>query len=70
MRFWLKVCPKCSGDMELKQDLSGPYVECLQCGTELTGQQQSFLFRLGYVPDGLAQLAPPPLVTEGRRNSA
>ncbi len=30
--FYLKACPKCHGDMYQERDLSGMFVECLQCG--------------------------------------
>ena len=35
MKFWLRACPKCGGDLELQPDLTGAYVECVQCGLEL-----------------------------------
>ena len=27
-----KVCPKCQGDLYLKEDIFGKYLSCLQCG--------------------------------------
>ena len=27
-----KVCPKCQGDLYLKEDTFGKYLSCLQCG--------------------------------------
>ncbi len=69
MKFWLKACPRCHGDLALKQDVLGSYVECMQCGIELTPMQQSYLRWTGRVPDGLRPVAPP-VLTEGRRNSA
>ena len=27
-----KVCPKCRGDLCLKEDIFGKYLSCLQCG--------------------------------------
>ena len=70
MKFWLRACPKCGGDLEQKEDLSGPYTECIQCGGELTPTQERLLHRLGYVPEGLAPMVPPPVLAEGRRHSA
>ena len=30
--FWLKRCPRCSGDLYSDHDQYGAYVSCLQCG--------------------------------------
>ena len=30
--FWLKGCPRCSGDLYVDQDQYGSFVSCLQCG--------------------------------------
>ena len=27
-----KVCPKCQGDLCLKEDIFGKFLSCLQCG--------------------------------------
>ncbi len=27
-----KVCPRCSGDLYLNEDMFGKYLNCLQCG--------------------------------------
>ena len=27
-----KVCPKCQGDLYLKEDIFGKFLSCLQCG--------------------------------------
>ena len=27
-----KVCPRCQGDLYLKEDIFGRYLSCLQCG--------------------------------------
>ena len=50
MTFWLRACPKCGGDLELQPDLTGAYVECVQCGLELNQVQERLLRRLGHVP--------------------
>ena len=30
--FWLKNCPRCSGDLYEETDIYGPYISCVQCG--------------------------------------
>lgn len=30
--MWLKACPRCRGDLYPELDLSGAYLQCLQCG--------------------------------------
>lgn len=30
--FWLKGCPRCSGDLYSDRDQYGTFVSCLQCG--------------------------------------
>ena len=34
MRFLLRACSACGGELELKQDVTGPYVECVRCGLD------------------------------------
>ena len=51
MRFWLHSCPKCEGDLATKQDLDGTFIQCMQCGGELTPAEQRGLLELGYVPE-------------------
>ena len=34
MRFRLCTCSACGGELELKLDEAGPYVECVQCGLD------------------------------------
>ena len=50
MKFWLRACPKCGGDLELQPDLTGAYVDCVQCGFELNPAQEHLLRGLGHVP--------------------
>ena len=47
MKFWLRACPKCGGDLELQPDLTGTHVECVQCGLELNPVQERALRGLG-----------------------
>ena len=30
--MYLKECPKCHGDLYLREDMHGRYVSCIQCG--------------------------------------
>jgi hypothetical protein len=70
MKVWLKSCPRCAGDLLVKADIEGSYVECVQCGSELSPVEEAFLARLGYVPRNLAPMEAPPVLAEGRRHSA
>ena len=65
MKFWLRACPKCGGDLELVQEVSEAYVECVQCGLELNPMQERSLRRRSHVP---ADLPVPPVAvsSEGR----
>ena len=62
MKFWLRACPKCGGDLELQLDVTGPYVQCVQCGLELNPGQERLLLQPDRVPAGMpgavAQVAP------------
>ena len=49
MKFWLRACPKCGGDLVLVHDVSATYVECMQCGLELNPIQDRSLRRWGHV---------------------
>ena len=40
MKFWLRACPKCGGDLKLEVEITGAYVQCIQCGLELDPGQQ------------------------------
>ncbi len=57
MRFWLRACPKCGGDLELQLDITGAYVLCVQCGLELNPAQERLIRHLDPVP-----VAPPEAV--------
>ena len=60
MEFWLRACPKCGGDLELQLDVTGAYVQCLQCSLELNPGQQRLLQQLDRMPAG-----PPEAVASG-----
>lgn len=34
MRLKFNACPKCSGDLEIRRDIHGMFVSCLQCGLQ------------------------------------
>ncbi len=34
MRLKFNACPKCRGDLELRKDIYGMFVSCLQCGLQ------------------------------------
>ena len=34
MKLKLNACPKCHGDLELRRDVYGMFVTCLQCGLQ------------------------------------
>ncbi len=68
MRYWLKACPKCTGDLVRRPDgVNGFYIQCVQCGDELCPEQERALVRQGFVPSGLRPIAPALLPPQGRR---
>ena len=34
MTLKFKACPKCQGDLQLKRDIHGMYINCVQCGLQ------------------------------------
>ncbi len=34
MTIKFNACPKCQGDLQLKRDLYGMFINCLQCGLQ------------------------------------
>ena len=60
--FWLKKCPRCSGDLYDEKDTFGPYFSCVQCGfhKDIPEQIQDM------VPLGLFHL---PAITDGAQFS-
>ena len=59
MKFWLRACPKCGGDLELQLDLTGAYVQCVQCGLELNPSQERLLRQLDRIPAGPPEAVAP-----------
>ena len=53
MKFPLRTCSACGGELEIKLDEPWPYVECIECGLD----QESLRRRIA---------EPQPLATNGR----
>ncbi|MCE2499324.1 MAG: hypothetical protein J4G13_00485 [Dehalococcoidia bacterium] len=34
MKLKFNACPKCRGDLEIRRDIYGMFVSCLQCGLQ------------------------------------
>ena len=34
MKLMFNACPKCRGDLQLRRDIYGMFVSCLQCGLQ------------------------------------
>ena len=34
MKLKFNACPKCSGDLEIRRDVYGMFISCLQCGLQ------------------------------------
>jgi hypothetical protein len=47
MKYWLKTCPKCSGDLREESNTFGSYISCVQCGYTLTSAQEATLLATG-----------------------
>ncbi len=41
--FWLKACKRCGGDLREQADVMDNYVACVQCGRELTADEERAL---------------------------
>ena len=41
--FWLKACKHCGGDLREQADVTDIYVACVQCGRELTVDEERAL---------------------------
>ena len=41
--FWLKGCRRCGGDLHEEADVGGTFVMCLQCGHEVTREEEQAL---------------------------
>ena len=53
MRYWLKNCPKCHGDLREESDVYGKYVACVQCGNILRAEEEELLVATGLLEPAL-----------------
>ncbi len=54
MRYWLKECPRCGGDLHEESDLYGRYISCVQCGYIPTQVQEARLQDAGSLKEPVA----------------
>jgi hypothetical protein len=47
MKYWLKECPRCHGDLRCEVDVFGDYIACLQCGYTLKHTEEMQLMLNG-----------------------
>jgi ribosomal protein S27AE len=47
MKFWLKECPRCKGDLKAESDIHGNYIACVQCGYILSQAEEIRLLASG-----------------------
>ncbi len=58
MRYWLKTCPRCHGDLREESDVYGKYVACVQCGYILRAEEEELLVAAGLLePELIRELA-------------
>jgi hypothetical protein len=50
MKYWLKRCPRCAGDLREESDTFGTYIACMQCSCTLTHTQEAALMTSGTLP--------------------
>ncbi len=47
VRYWMKVCPRCAGDLREEFDIYGRYISCVQCGYILNQLEELQLMQAG-----------------------
>ncbi|MBI2912490.1 MAG: hypothetical protein HYY03_01060 [Chloroflexi bacterium] len=47
MRYWLKQCPRCRGDLRQESDIYGYYISCVQCGYILNQAEEARVLTAG-----------------------
>lgn len=58
MRYWLKTCPRCHGDLRQESDVYGKYIACVQCGYILRAEEEELLVATGLPePELIRELA-------------
>ena len=55
--YWLKVCPRCRGDLHEESDFYGVYVACIQCGYVLNAREEEMLRFTGILEPETARRA-------------
>jgi hypothetical protein len=55
--YWLKSCPRCSGDLVQTTELEDYRVSCLQCGLTLTREQETTLPRTAPAPRSMEDVS-------------
>jgi DNA-directed RNA polymerase subunit RPC12/RpoP len=51
MKYWLRECPRCGGDLREESDVYGRYVSCVQCGYILNQLEETRLATAGSLKD-------------------
>jgi hypothetical protein len=54
MKYWLKECPRCGGDLREESDVYGKYVGCMQCGYSLKVAEENELRQHGRIRVAIA----------------
>lgn len=49
MKYWLKKCPRCSGDLREEANTFETFIACLQCGHTLTRLEETVLVTSGVI---------------------
>ena len=44
MKYWLKGCSRCHGDLREESDIYGKYVACMQCGYILLSEEEQLIW--------------------------
>jgi len=70
MKYWLKRCPKCSGDLREESNSFGSYISCVQCGYMLTYMQEVTLLATGTLEEPHFREEEPQHVQEGGHRMA
>jgi DNA-directed RNA polymerase subunit RPC12/RpoP len=47
MKYWLKGCSRCHGDLREESDIYGKYVACMQCGYILLSEEEQLIWATG-----------------------
>jgi len=50
LKFLMKQCPRCGGDLYLEQDIFSKYLACLQCGRRVDLVKEGELVQANRAP--------------------